>query len=338
MWFGDYVTMAWWDDLWLNESFADWLGDKITQQVYPEYEVELDELGDIQRTMSGDTRPSALAIQRPVTPKDNMLENVGTQYNKGKAVLGMFETWIGPEKLRRGVLDYLKADAWGNATSRDLWAAFSKVSGQDVASAMATFLEQPGLPLVTAEPLADGKLRLRQERLHNAGVEVSQQSWKIPVALAYSDGKKTRTRTFMLDAPEKVVTLETQSQADLDQARCRCARLLPLERAGRSPPPADGETQPDAECARARRLPRQHGGAARCRRAAWRRVPEHVGAVRERPGARSHLGTRFRARQGLHRIRSGGSRRRVRGVRARDAGAGAAPIRHPTRRGGKEKP
>src|SRR4030095_1727934 len=77
---------------------------------------------------------------------------------------------------------------------------------------MATFLEQPGLPLMTAEPLADGKLRLRQERLHNAGVEVSQQSWKIPVALAYSDGKKTRTRTFMLDAPEKVVTLETKSK------------------------------------------------------------------------------------------------------------------------------
>ena len=118
MWFGDLVTMEWWDDLWLNESFADWMGDKITDQVYPEF-------GHADRRAAGHPagdehrrarRPPTRSARRTRIPNEAM-RNVGIAYNKGKAVLSMFEQWIGPEKFRQGVLDHLKSNAWGNANA-----------------------------------------------------------------------------------------------------------------------------------------------------------------------------------------------------------------------------
>lgn len=209
MWFGDLVTMQWWDDLWLNESFADWLGDKIAHQTYPEYELELTELQPVQGVMAGDSRPSAQAIRRTVLPTDNLMENVGTQYNKGKAVLGMFETWVGPEAFRRGVLDYLAKHAWGNASAADLWIALSKVSGNDITSAMETFLVQPGLPVVSAEVTLDGTVQLKQERFLTHGMLAPEQKWQVPVTLRYSDGKSTRTRTVLLSEESQAVHLES---------------------------------------------------------------------------------------------------------------------------------
>jgi alanyl aminopeptidase len=195
--------MAWWDDLWLNESFADWMGDKITIQEFPEFDLEKSELVQLQNTIDADARPSAQAVHRQVEVTEDLLQNVGTQYNKGKCVLGMFEQWIGPQNFRRGVLDYLHAHAWGNAQASDLWSALSKVSGQDVSGAMATFIDQPGLPLVRVEPQADGTLQLSQSRFHSVGVEVPPESWKIPVTLKYSDGTTARTETVLLDGASR---------------------------------------------------------------------------------------------------------------------------------------
>jgi alanyl aminopeptidase len=206
MWFGDLVTMQWWDDLWLNESFADWLGDKLAHQVYPEYRLDVSELASVHRIMAGDVRPSALAVHRPVKPGDNLFENIGTQYNKGKAVLGMFENWIGPESFQRGVRDYLAAHAWGNATANDLWTALGKSGKQDLAGAMSTFLSQPGVPRVQAR-LVDGGLELSQRRFLNHGVAAPPLEWRIPVAVRWSDGATVRTRTFLLDSPTKTFEL-----------------------------------------------------------------------------------------------------------------------------------
>ncbi len=214
MWFGDLVTMKWWDDLWLNESFADWMGDKITERVHPKLQVDLGEVQSIQNTMTGDARPSSQAIRRPVAAGDNMLENVGTAYNKGKAVLGMFERWIGPDDFRKGVLEYLEAHEWGSATASDLWSKLSKASDNDVSGAMTTFLEQSGLPIVRIEPAGDGRIEISQRRFLNHGVQGESRFWKIPVTLKYSDGASERTSTVLLGSASQVVTLPAGTTID----------------------------------------------------------------------------------------------------------------------------
>jgi len=209
MWFGDLVTLAWWDDLWLNESFADWMGDKITQQVHPEFNLELTELQSIQQTMMGDARPSSEAIRREVPADSNKMQGVGLAYDKGKAVLGMFERWVGEETFRKGVLAYIEENEWGNARASDLWSALSKASGLDVklSSAMTTFLEQPGLPIVDVGLAGDGKLKLTQRRYLGAGAEAPDQRWEIPVEIRYSDGRTVRTASVLLAGTETTVEL-----------------------------------------------------------------------------------------------------------------------------------
>ncbi len=207
MWFGDLVTMRWWDDLWLNESFADWLGTKLTHELHPEYGIDLSELRSTQAVMKSDARPSAQAIHRTVKASDNLLENVGTAYAKGSAVLGMFERWMGPETFRKGILEYLRAHAWGNAEAADLWSALGAAAGADVTTAMATFLAQPGLPLVRAEALPGGGVRLSQRRFLPQGMTAPPQRWRIPVALKYPEGSATRIRTVLLQDDRQVVDL-----------------------------------------------------------------------------------------------------------------------------------
>ena len=102
IWFGDLVTMAWWDDLWLNESFADWLGDKTTDRLRPDLGTGRAELGDIDALMTTDSRPSAGPIRQPDADPEAMMQAVGLAYAKGKAVLGMVEGWLGEETFRRG--------------------------------------------------------------------------------------------------------------------------------------------------------------------------------------------------------------------------------------------
>jgi alanyl aminopeptidase len=203
MWFGDLVTMEWWDDLWLNESFADWMGDKVTGEVFPEFRTDLEVVSDMQDVMVGDARPTASPIRRPVETPDSLLQDVGVQYAKGKAVLNMFEAWIGPETLRKGVLAYLDENAWGNATSDDLWRALDAASEGRASAPLATFVEQPGLPLVTVERVDAGRVRLSQSRFANAGVELAPLTWSVPVRLAYGTGARGGSRDVLL-GPEPV--------------------------------------------------------------------------------------------------------------------------------------
>src|SRR5882762_9213820 len=91
-------------------------------------------------------------------------------YKKGQAVLGMFEQWLGPETFRAGVIAYLKEHEWGNAVGSDLWDALSKASGKDASAAMSTFLDQEGVPLVTASVLPDGRVKLSQKRFLGDGI------------------------------------------------------------------------------------------------------------------------------------------------------------------------
>jgi hypothetical protein len=119
----------------------------------------------------------------------------------------MFEQWAGPEAFRRGVLAYLEAHAWGNATADDLWRELDRASGKNLSDAMAGFIEQPGVPLVEVTSVAGSRVTLAQHRFHVLGVEQAEETWRIPVGLKYGGEKGIKTETVLLDAPEKTFDL-----------------------------------------------------------------------------------------------------------------------------------
>ena len=209
MWFGDMVTMKWWDDIWLNESFAEWLGDKVAHHVYPDLEVDTRALQELQTAMVMDARLTTRAIRQPVQSVANLLQNVDAlTYKKGQATLGMFERWVGPETFRKGVLAYMKKHQWGNAEAKDLWVALSDAAKVDLHAPMATFLDQAGIPLVRAEILDQGQVRLTQRRFLNYGVtDPEDHLWQIPVTMSYSDGDSVRRHSVLLREGTMTVTL-----------------------------------------------------------------------------------------------------------------------------------
>ncbi|HXI01996.1 MAG TPA: M1 family metallopeptidase [Candidatus Saccharimonadales bacterium] len=209
MWFGDLVTMDWWDDLWLNESFATWMGTKCTEALHPEYGDLDSELRSIDRAMIIDGRLTSRAIRQPVDNMANLLQSADIlAYNKGHGVLRMFELWMGEETFQKGIRDYLESNAGGNATASDLWGALSKASGRDVTGAMETFLDQPGVPIVKVDLLPGGRVRLAQSRFLSYGVEPpAAQTWRIPVSLKFPTQTGPQIYSFLMTEPEQTVSL-----------------------------------------------------------------------------------------------------------------------------------
>ena len=215
-WFGDLVTTAWWDDIWLNEGFATWMQYKITAQFEPAWHSEADELSIRDGALAADGLTHARQIRQPIVEPGDIL-NVfdGITYNKGASILNMFETYVGPEVFQRGVTQYLKDRSFGNATSSDFIAAISKASGKDLAPAFATFLDQPGEPEIMATLTCNGapKLELAQRRFVPAGsvAPPAGKPWIIPVCIAFEqDGKRVDTCT-LLDAPTGTLALTAKS-------------------------------------------------------------------------------------------------------------------------------
>jgi cytosol alanyl aminopeptidase len=213
MWFGDLVTMKWWDDIWLNESFATWMAKKAMDDVYPRDHQGMGELFGIQRAFTIDSRPSTRAMRSKVVGQTSLGETASElTYNKGGAVLTMFEGWVGPETFRAGVLDYLKAHEWANAEGHDLWLAIGKRSGEDIDGAMASFLDQAGVPLVTVAAAGGGKVRLSQARFLTVGdAGATPERWRVPVILRYPSGNAQRTLRVWLANADTVVDLGTKT-------------------------------------------------------------------------------------------------------------------------------
>jgi alanyl aminopeptidase len=207
MWFGDLVTMEWWDDLWLNESFATYMGEKIVEELHPEFQAGLARRQGVQWLMAMDARPSTKAVRGAVDSAAAIWEDLGLAYGKGRTVLGMVEEWVGAEKFRSGVLDYLQEHAWENAVAADLFASLSKAAGTDVAGVLSSFLDQPGLPRIDLGVDAGGALTLRQSRFTNQGVEAPPQTWKVPLRLRYFDGETVKVLPVLLDGEAKTIDL-----------------------------------------------------------------------------------------------------------------------------------
>jgi cytosol alanyl aminopeptidase len=158
-WFGDLVTMAWWNDLWLNEGFATWTESKIADRYQPSMEARLERLAGLHGVMDTDSLESARAVRQPVKSSSEADEAFDSlTYDKGARVLAMLEHSIGEAVFQKGVHAYLTKNAWKNATADDLLQALNEASGEDVRSLASSYLDRPGVPNVTVSlSCSDGK-------------------------------------------------------------------------------------------------------------------------------------------------------------------------------------
>jgi len=212
-WFGNLVTAAWWDDIWLNEAFATWFADKMVDQWRPDYERGAGRSFDRARAIDQDMLASARRIREPIASRGDILNAFDSiTYEKGATVIGMFEDWLGKEPFRRGVRAYLESRRDGSATVDDFLGALGAVSRRPVARAFSTFLDQNGVPQVEVRlqcAAGGAKLALAQHRLAPLGAaEGGDQLWQIPVCARYGNGVKTRQSCALLT--EKSGTLPLQ--------------------------------------------------------------------------------------------------------------------------------
>lgn len=189
-WFGDLVTMAWWDNLWLNEGFATWMATKAAEQFHPQWQSWLNGYGQKQFAMSLDARRTSHPIQQPVADESEaMIAFDAITYNKGQALIRMLENYLGEAAFRDGIRAYMTAHAYGNSTTADLWRALERSSHKPVTEIAASFTEQDGVPLILAETTCNGgaqQLSLRQDRfvVAPAGTPaLSPRNWQIPVVV-----------------------------------------------------------------------------------------------------------------------------------------------------------
>lgn len=202
-WFGDLVTTAWWNDIWLNEAFASWMASKIIHRWQPEWNTQLDEQNSRLGAMSEDSLVSARQIRQPIQNIDDIANAFdGITYSKGEAVIGMFEKWVGEEEFQRGVQRYIRQYAWRNATAGDFLDSISQGGSAGVTRAFSTFLDQPGLPLVSVNLSCGAQgatLHLAQKRALPLGSSGStDQEWQVPICVHYGDGSSSHRECSLL--------------------------------------------------------------------------------------------------------------------------------------------
>jgi puromycin-sensitive aminopeptidase len=214
MWFGDLVTMSWWNGLWLNEAFATFMEMLAVDAWKPEWKRW--ETFSVSRAaaFSVDGLHSTRPIEYPVrAPKDaDAMFDVLT-YEKGASVLRMLEQHVGPSIFRDGVRDYLRTHAYSNADTKDLWVSLGKAAGQPVPELMDGWIFQPGYPIVTARLEGDSALVLSQQRFtYLQPDQPSEQRWHIPVQIRLTTGGDTEHRHLLLRDREMRVALERGAQ------------------------------------------------------------------------------------------------------------------------------
>ncbi len=203
MWFGDLVTMSWWNGLWLNEAFATFMEMLAVDAWKPEWK-RWDSFGVARAAaFSVDGLRSTRPIEYPVlAPKDAEAMFDVLTYEKGASVLRMLEQHIGPTVFRDGVRDYLRAHAYGNADTNDLWVSLGKIAKQPVPELMNGWIFQPGFPLVTATVSPSSELTITQQRFSYLSDEQSgpsqDQRWQIPLQMRITAGGKAGTSRILL--------------------------------------------------------------------------------------------------------------------------------------------
>jgi puromycin-sensitive aminopeptidase len=219
MWFGNLVTMKWWDDLWLNEAFAEWMAHKATHAIEPSYLVWNDFQADKNRALVDDALPTTHSIWAPVKTPSEAIEMFDViTYQKGCAVMRMLENFLGEQRFMAGLRTYMKAFAFSNAAGGDLWRQLETASGQPVGALMRSWVEQPGFPIITFSTEESGPggptaLRLEQRRFYSspkASTEASGQRWSVPIVVRFEDDTAIKEHRFILDEREAREELPAQ--------------------------------------------------------------------------------------------------------------------------------
>ena len=218
-WFGNLVTMAWWDGLWLNESFAEWMGNKATGALNPQWDLTASRAEARSRAMAVDALSNTLPIERALLRdqnSDDLFDAIS--YQKGHSVLNMVERFAGEAPWRDGLRDYLRSHAYSNATSADLWAAINRHTGADVQAFATAWTRQSGFPLLKAlATCSNGKtgttgaagqagqagqqtVTLTQSRFALKPGYVPQQTWNLAVLVSLPGKPDTMKQTVFVNA------------------------------------------------------------------------------------------------------------------------------------------
>jgi aminopeptidase N len=213
-WFGDLVTMKWWDDIWLNEGFATWMSSKPIESFKPEWNFALDDVSGAGGTMNTDSLASTRPIhQAAETPAQIQELFDGIAYGKAAAVLGMLEAYLGEKTFQAGINSYLKQHEYANATAEDFWDAQTKTSKKPVDQIMPTWVKQPGVPIVNVKAQCSGNsttVTLSQQRYFADRIkfeEPNSELWQIPVCMKGSASEKGAAKCELLTKKEETFTL-----------------------------------------------------------------------------------------------------------------------------------
>ncbi len=203
MWFGDLVTMRWWDDLWLNEAFASWMSYHAIDTLRPQYRVWDEVQSGADAALEADALASSHPIYNPVATPRAVMENFDViTYQKGGAVLRMVHDFLGDEAFRAGLRSYMAEFAEGNATGADLWRHLQQASQQPVSKMMETWILQAGHPLIEVSATdANGETRVQvsQRRFYSAAnAPASDQLWQVPMQVRYEDDAGVHTARYLL--------------------------------------------------------------------------------------------------------------------------------------------
>jgi aminopeptidase N len=190
-WFGDLVTMSWWDNLWLNEGFARWMQTKAADDLNPQWDTGLQASSIVEQGMRADAKPSTHPIeQRVASAAEAELAFDEITYDKGASVIGMLESYVGADRFRDGVRSYMRAHAFGNTVSADLWQALQAAAGKPVQGIAEDFTRRPGLPLVSVGlelEQSGGRAQLAQSRFFEAhregSAEAPERPWRLPITV-----------------------------------------------------------------------------------------------------------------------------------------------------------
>lgn len=210
-WFGNLVTMDFWDGLWLNEGFATWMSWYACDSLYPDWKVWESYVADsLQHALTLDALRSSHPIEVPVKRADEINQIFDAiSYSKGSSLLKMISRWLGEETFVKGVSNYLKKHKWGNTQTSDLWEALSEASGKNVVKVMDIWTKNVGFPIVHVEETGKGELKLTQNRfLATADVKPEEDEVLYPVFLGLKTSEGT-DEAAVLETRSKTITLNT---------------------------------------------------------------------------------------------------------------------------------
>ena len=219
-WFGDLVTMAWWDDIWLNEGFATWMANKPLMATHPEWHIPVDEAIETETALDLDSLQATRPIHHDAESAaqiDELFDAIA--YEKGAAVLRMVESYMGEPAFRKGINAYLQAHAYGNATSEDLARALGAASGKPIDRILPTFVNQPGVPLITVDLTCSAgrppTVAVTAQAFQLTPGPPARAQWQIPLCYRLADQKRSPG-----EAPACIVLSDPRGDIPVPDSTC----------------------------------------------------------------------------------------------------------------------